>query len=346
MRCRWYSITGLLQRQQHLQIQLSACYINLNNMHHLRRCSNDTTRRDLHIWYQSSLPLLEVPLPSRREICQFTLKPISGTVSRFCKNIECEDKGIEIVYVYSTSGNRIAGSTLLKHLLLRGSFRLRINDFIYTVEVPSSKDVIANIMADGDVMQKFDGLRSTIAPLYSIMNVEVYKAFQERLLIEEYENVKAELKPLIQAKFKIDEFCRKRAQRILWLTLAAMGFQAGFLARLTWWDYSWDVMEPITYFATHATLIASFAYYLYTNQYYNHNDHKKRAISLYFHKKAAKSNFDISRFNELQNVASSIKHDLKKLRDPLYQHLPTARLASLLQESGKVQPRSFTKERS
>ncbi|EJW70480.1 hypothetical protein WUBG_18613 [Wuchereria bancrofti] len=104
MRCRWYSITGLLrQRQQHLQIQLSTCYINLNNMHHLRRCSNDTTRGNLHIWYQNGLPVLEVPLPSRREICQFTLKPIGDTVSRFCKNIECEDKGIEIVYVYSTS---------------------------------------------------------------------------------------------------------------------------------------------------------------------------------------------------------------------------------------------------
>uniref|UniRef100_A0A1I8EPB5 Calcium uniporter protein n=2 Tax=Wuchereria bancrofti TaxID=6293 RepID=A0A1I8EPB5_WUCBA len=347
MRCRWYSITGLLrQRQQHLQIQLSTCYINLNNMHHLRRCSNDTTRGNLHIWYQNGLPVLEVPLPSRREICQFTLKPIGDTVSRFCKNIECEDKGIEIVYVYSTNGNRIAGSTLVKHLLLRGNFRLRINDFIYTVEVPSSKDVIADVMADSDVMQKFDDLRSTITPLYSIMNVEEYKAFQERLLIEEYENVKAELKPLIQAKFEIDEFCRKRAQRILWLTLAAMGFQAGFLARLTWWDYSWDVMEPITYFATHVTLIASFAYYLYTNQYYNHNDHKKRVISLYFHKEAAKSNFDISRFNELQNVASSLKHDLKRLRDPLYQHLPAARLASLLQGSEKMRPRSFAKKRS
>uniref|UniRef100_A0A1I7VB63 Calcium uniporter protein n=1 Tax=Loa loa TaxID=7209 RepID=A0A1I7VB63_LOALO len=200
--------------------------------------------------------MIEIPLPSRREMCQFTLKPISDTIARFCKNIECEDKGIEIVYIYST----------IQHLLLRGNFKLRINDFIYTVEVPSSIDTIADIKTDSDAVQKLDELRSTLASLYAIMNVEEYKAFRERVLMEEYENVKAELKPLIQAKFEIDEFCRKRAQRILWLILAAMGFQAGFLARLTWWEYSWDIMEPITYFATHATLIASFTYYLYTNQ--------------------------------------------------------------------------------
>lgn len=47
-------------------------------------------------------------------------------------------------------------------------------------------------------MQKFDDLRSTVASLYAIMNVEEYKAFRERILVEEYENVKAELKPLVQ----------------------------------------------------------------------------------------------------------------------------------------------------
>lgn len=33
--------------------------------------------------------------------------------------------------------------------------------------------------------------------------------------------------------------------------LPALGFmtlQYGFLARLTWWEYSWDLMEPVTYF--------------------------------------------------------------------------------------------------
>jgi len=40
-----------------------------------------------------------------------------------------------------------------------------------------------------------------------------------------------------------------------------MGFQFGFFARLTWFEYSWDVMEPVTYFATYAAVIAMYGYF-------------------------------------------------------------------------------------
>jgi len=45
-----------------------------------------------------------------------------------------------------------------------------------------------------------------------------------------------------------------------------MGTQFGFMARLTWWEYSWDVMEPVTYFVGYATAIAMFAYYVITRK--------------------------------------------------------------------------------
>ncbi|KAL3982940.1 hypothetical protein ACH3XW_49175 [Acanthocheilonema viteae] len=264
---------------------------------------------------------------------QFTLEPISDTVARFCKNIKYEDKGIEIVYVYSTTGNRISGSTLVQHLLMRSNFRLRINN----VEVLSLRDTTADVTTNGDEMQKFDDLTLAVASLYAIMNVEEYKTLRERILMKEYANVEAEVKSLIQEKFEIDAFCKKHEQRMLWLTLAAMGFQAGFLARLTWWKYDWDVVEPII--ATYAALIASFSYHLYTYEYCNHSNHNRRELSLYFHKEAAKSNFDISRFNELQNVATSLKHDLKRLRYALYQHFPaTIESVSLLEKVRRCNP--------
>jgi len=45
-----------------------------------------------------------------------------------------------------------------------------------------------------------------------------------------------------------------------------MGLQFGLLARLTWWEYSWDIMEPVTYFVTYGTAIALYAYYVVTKQ--------------------------------------------------------------------------------
>ena len=36
----------------------------------------------------------------------------------------------------------------------------------------------------------------------------------------------------------------KRTNHLTWLGLGAMSVQFGILARLTWWEYSWDIMEP------------------------------------------------------------------------------------------------------
>jgi len=45
-----------------------------------------------------------------------------------------------------------------------------------------------------------------------------------------------------------------------------MSVQFGILARLTWWEYSWDIMEPVTYFVTYGTVMATYAYYVLTKE--------------------------------------------------------------------------------
>ena len=45
-----------------------------------------------------------------------------------------------------------------------------------------------------------------------------------------------------------------------------MAAQYGVLARLTWWEYSWDIMEPVTYFITAGYAIAMYGYFLLTQQ--------------------------------------------------------------------------------
>ena len=51
-----------------------------------------------------------------------------------------------------------------------------------------------------------------------------------------------------------------------WLGLGLMAVQFGILARLTWWEYSWDIMEPVTYFVTYGTAVGVYAYYVLTKQ--------------------------------------------------------------------------------
>ncbi len=54
--------------------------------------------------------------------------------------------------------------------------------------------------------------------------------------------------------------------KVIWAGMALLSVQGGALAWLTWWVYSWDVMEPVTYFITYATSIGAFAYYVLTKQ--------------------------------------------------------------------------------
>lgn len=56
------------------------------------------------------------------------------------------------------------------------------------------------------------------------------------------------------------------SSRVVWTGMALLSVQGGALAWLTWWVYSWDVMEPVTYFITYATSMGVFAYYVLTKQ--------------------------------------------------------------------------------
>lgn len=64
----------------------------------------------------------------------------------------------------------------------------------------------------------------------------------------------------------IDTECDRYSVNVLWAGLVAMGIQTGVFLRLTFVDYSWDIVEPCTYFATFSTVMATFGYYIHTKQ--------------------------------------------------------------------------------
>ena len=54
--------------------------------------------------YQDDLPVFNVPLSSKKELCQFTLNPCTQTVGDFMKFIKQEDEAIDRV-VFQTEGS-------------------------------------------------------------------------------------------------------------------------------------------------------------------------------------------------------------------------------------------------
>lgn len=71
---------------------------------------------------------------------------------------------------------------------------------------------------------------------------------------------------LFQLKEEITMTAEKKTSYLTWIGLGFMSMQFGVLARLTWWEYSWDIMEPVTYFVTYGTAMAAYAYYCLTKQ--------------------------------------------------------------------------------
>lgn len=79
---------------------------------------------------------------------------------------------------------------------------------------------------------------------------------------------------------ELEATATRRTNLLTWAGLGLMSMQFGILARLTWWEYSWDIMEPVTYFVTYGTAIACYAYYVLTKQVIE--DSRKLRIGIFF----------------------------------------------------------------
>ncbi|KAE8591004.1 hypothetical protein XENTR_v10018276 [Xenopus tropicalis] len=278
-------------------------------------CSTVSPSDDVTVVYQNGLPVISVSLPSRHERCRFTLKPISDSVGVFLQQLQQEDRGIDRVAIYSTDGTRVASSTGIEILLL-DDFKLSINDKTYYVQPPKRE-----LLSHEDATTMND-LKTLVQHLYSTLRIEEHQLNKERELNGRLEDLRGQLEPLEKLRQEIGRRAEKRTTWVLWGGLAYMATQFGILARLTWWEYSWDIMEPVTYFITYGSAMAMYAYFVLTRQEYIYPDARDRQYLHFFHKGAKKTSFDLEEYNRLKNAITQAEVDLKRLRDPLQMQLP------------------------
>ena len=119
----------------------------------------------------------------------------------------------------------------------------------------------------------------------------------------------------------------RQVRRILWSGLGMAVIQVGFFFRLTFWEFSWDVMEPIAFFTTTTGIVIGYAYFLFTSRDPTYQDFMQRLFNSRQRKLCKKLNFDVERFKELQQkcktplgASASIKNRVGvelELEDPL-----------------------------
>lgn len=119
-------------------------------------------------------------------------------------------------------------------------------------------------------------------------------------LTSEDDPSREELRQLQEKKEEIDIVAHKQVRRILWSGLGLAVAQVGLFFRLTFWEFSWDVMEPIAFFATATGIVIGYAYFLFTSRDPTYEDLLKRLFLSRRRKLIKKYDFDAERFMELQ----------------------------------------------
>ena len=90
--------------------------------------------------------------------------------------------------------------------------------------------------------------------LYAALNVDEHQLRQEREMLAELEKLQLEVAPMEEKRDLLAEQAGKKTNVLTWVGLGLMSVQFGVLARLTWWEYSWDIMEPVTYFVCQTSI--------------------------------------------------------------------------------------------
>ncbi|KAI4319365.1 hypothetical protein MLD38_032969 [Melastoma candidum] len=119
-------------------------------------------------------------------------------------------------------------------------------------------------------------------------------------LTAEDDPIRDELKALQEKKEEIDVMAHKQVRRILYVGLGLSVSLIMLFFRLTFWEFSWDVMEPIAFFVTTTGVVIGYAYFLYTSRDPTYQDLLKRIFLSRQRKLIRKYNFDVDRFMELQ----------------------------------------------
>ncbi|KAE8630520.1 hypothetical protein XENTR_v10000853 [Xenopus tropicalis] len=274
---------------------------------------------DVTVQYSHGLPVITLTLPSRNERCQFTIKPLTTTLGTFLTDIKKEDRGIDVIAATSTDDTKFSNSTLMD-VLLMNDFKLVINNSTYHVQPPSRDKPCPQDSSE------MDTIKTLVHRLYAALHQEEYQLNKEQELLKRLDSLKEQLQPLEQMKSMILSKSDAKTTRLMWIGLALMSTQGGALAWLTWWVYSWDIMEPVTYFITYGSAIAFYAYFVLTKQDYVYPAIRERQLLNYFYKRAKTQRFDVNEYNRLREEFAETEESLRRLQNPLRLGLPIEQL--------------------
>ncbi|KAL9267357.1 Calcium uniporter protein 1, mitochondrial-like protein [Drosera capensis] len=111
-----------------------------------------------------------------------------------------------------------------------------------------------------------------------------------------------ELEEMEEWKDEIDQKAESLVRRELWCGLGYLLVQTAVFMRLTFWELSWDVMEPICFYLTSAYFMAGYTFFLRTSKEPSFEGFFKSRFASKQKRLFEEQNFDIQRYNELRRA--------------------------------------------
>ncbi|XP_057974879.1 calcium uniporter protein 4, mitochondrial [Malania oleifera] len=111
-----------------------------------------------------------------------------------------------------------------------------------------------------------------------------------------------ELEELEKQKATIDERARAQVRGELYCGLGFLVAQTLGFMRLTFWELSWDVMEPICFFVTSLHFALGYAFFLRTSSEPSFEGYFQRRFKAKQKRLMEAQNFDVERYKELRKA--------------------------------------------
>jgi len=277
---------------------------------------------------------LHVPLPSQGN-CVFVVDG-NKTVKQFTDELKAEDNKVSSVELKTAVGSRLSSGTPFRHVP-PSDLTLSINNLSYKVTrktaAPRENHPTFNSFNNGfnNGNANASAWRSLDNPQYSIPRqtevtstivnpvTTVVESSTHSLAPEEVEDLarlKEEIKPLLLQKMELDRKAVRFSNAIIYSGLGYLVAQWLVMARLTWWEFNWDIMEPVTYFVTFGTAVIGYSYFTLVKREYTFVDLREALITNRQAKYYFRENFDVDTYFELENRIK--KYDPQAVEDLKY----------------------------
>ncbi|KAH9311430.1 hypothetical protein KI387_026465, partial [Taxus chinensis] len=129
---------------------------------------------------------------------------------------------------------------------------------------------------------------------------KVVRALEEVIPMKNGCREREELAVMEKEKAEIDEEAEKRVKGELWWGLGIFGVKTAVFMRWTFWDLSWDVMEPVCFFVTSIYFMIGYIFFLTTSSAPTFGGVFKARFAARQKQLIQQRKFDVQRFKQLQ----------------------------------------------